>query len=78
MLQLKDIFSLKPEFHKAAIQFKLFIKKILESASEPTEPPALSPALGPPGRDDYNQDMPVDDVNGQPIPEYEFNQYVSW
>jgi len=62
----------------AVIQDKPVINKILDSVGEPTEPPVLSPARGPPGWDDYNQDMPVDNVNGQSIPEYEFNQYVSW
>ena len=30
-----------------------------------------------PSWDDYNQDSPVDE-NGLSIPEYEFNQCVSW
>lgn len=34
---------------------------------------AFGTAHGPPGWDDYNQDIPIDD-NGISIPEYEFNQ----
>ncbi len=62
----------------AIIQDKPVIKKILESVSEPTEPPALSPARGPPGWNDYNQDVPIDDRDGLSVPDYEFNQCVSW
>ena len=61
----------------AVIQDKLVINKILESVGEATEPPELSPARGPPSWDDYEQDMSVDE-NGVSIPEYEFNQCVSW
>jgi len=61
----------------AVIQDKTVINKILESVGEMTEPPALSPARGPPGWDDYDQDEPADE-NGQSVPEYEFNQGVSW
>ena len=59
------------------IQDKPVINKILESVGEMTEPPALSPARWPPGWDDYNQDIPVD-KSGLSIPEYEFDQCVSW
>ena len=53
------------------------VNKILEYVGQAIEPPALSPAWGPPSWDDYNQDISVDE-NGQPIPEYEFDQCVSW
>ncbi len=59
----------------AVIQDKPVIKKILESVSEPTEPPAFSPAHGPPGWDDY---VPIDERDGLSVPDYEFNQCVSW
>ncbi len=61
----------------AVIQDKPVIYKILTSIGEVIEPPVLSPARGPPSWIDYNQDELTDD-NGQPIPEYEFNQCVSW
>jgi hypothetical protein len=61
----------------AVIQDKPVINKILDSVGEPAEPPALSPARGPPNWDDYNQDRSVDE-NGASITEYEFNQCVSW
>ena len=53
------------------------INKILESVGEATKPPSLSPARGPPGWDDYNQDILVDE-NGLSISEFEFDQCVSW
>ena len=61
----------------AVIQDKPVINKILESVGEATEPPSLSLARGPPSWDDYNQDSPVDE-NGLSIPEYEFDQCISW
>ena len=61
----------------AVIQDKPVINQILVSVGEATEPPLLSPARGPPGWDDFNQDELADE-NGQSIPEYEFNQCVSW
>ncbi len=61
----------------AVIQEKPVINKILKSVGEATEPPVLSQARGPPGWDDYNQDMSV--VEGeQSMPDFEFNQCVSW
>ena len=61
----------------AIIQDKPAINKILESVGEATQPPLLSPARGPPSWDDYNQDELADE-NGLSIPEYEFDQCVSW
>ena len=61
----------------AVIQDKPVINKILESVGEATVPPLLSPARRPPSWDDFNQDELVVE-NGQSIPEYEFNQCVSW
>ena len=62
----------------SVIQDKPVINEILKSVGEPTKPPALSPARGPPSWDDYNQGMPNDDVGEQSIPGFEFNQCVSW
>ena len=61
----------------AVIQDKPVINKILESVGEATQPPSLSPTRGPPSWDDYNQGELADE-NEQSIPEYEFNQCVSW
>jgi hypothetical protein len=62
----------------AIIQDKLVINKILNSVGEMIEPPILSPARGPPNWDDYSQEMLIADIDGQSIPDYEFNQCVSW
>lgn len=61
----------------AVIQDKPVINKILRAVGEATEPPFLSPARGPPNWDEYNQDVFADEVD-QSIPEYEFNQSLSW
>ncbi|MCP3853037.1 MAG: hypothetical protein GY694_22830 [Gammaproteobacteria bacterium] len=70
----------------AVIQDKPVINKILKSVGEVIEPPVLrpegsalgvSPARGPPSWDDYNQDLSVAE-NEQSIPDFEFNQCVSW
>ena len=61
----------------AVIQDKPIINKILESVGEATQPPSLSPTRGPPGWDDYDQNIPVDE-NGLSVSEYEFDQCVSW
>ena len=61
----------------AIIQEKPVINKILESVGEAIEPPTLSPARGPPSWDDYNQNTSANDSE-QSIPDFEFNQCVSW
>ena len=61
----------------AVIQEKPIINKILSSVGEATDPPLLTPARGPPGWDDYKQDE-FSDENEQSIPDYEFNQCISW
>ncbi|MCU7836871.1 MAG: hypothetical protein KZQ83_16670 [gamma proteobacterium symbiont of Taylorina sp.] len=62
----------------AVIQDKPVINKILKSVGEMTEPPILSPARGSPSWDDYSQEILIADMGGQSIPDYEFNQSVSW
>ena len=61
----------------AIIQEKPVINKILESVREAIEPPTLSPGRGPPSWDDYNQNTSANDSE-QSIPDFEFNQCVSW
>jgi hypothetical protein len=53
------------------------IRKILKHIGEPTEPPRISPARGPPFQDDVNQDSSWDPAT-QPAPDYEFDQTISW
>ncbi|MDX2503590.1 MAG: hypothetical protein QNL62_03820 [Gammaproteobacteria bacterium] len=62
----------------SVIQDKSVINKILKSVGEATEPPVISTARGPPGWDDYNQEQLSDEVDEQSIPDFEFNQCVSW
>jgi hypothetical protein len=45
---------------------------------EPTEPPPIGPARGPPGWDDAPEPVPDCDLLGQPEPDVEFDQRVSW
>jgi hypothetical protein len=61
----------------AVIQDKPVINKILKSVGEAIEPPAVSPAREPPGWDDYNQNMSVAE-DEKSIPDFEFNQCISW
>ena len=56
------------------------VRAILEHIGEPTRPPAISPARGPPA---WEEDTPVevdqdDDPLAQPEPEVEFDQRVQW
>ena len=55
------------------------VRAILEHIGEPTRPPAISPARGPPAW----EDTPVEvdqhyDPLAQPEPEVEFDQRVQW
>jgi hypothetical protein len=45
---------------------------------EPTEPPPIAPARGPPAWDNDLGPMPERDLLGQPEPDIEFDQRVSW
>ena len=45
---------------------------------EATEPPVISTARGPPGWNEYNQEQSSDEVDEQSIPDFEFNQRISW
>ena len=56
------------------------VRAILEHIGEPTRPPAISPARGPPA---WGEDTPVEvdqdyDPLAQPEPEVEFDQRVQW
>jgi hypothetical protein len=58
------------------------VRKILEHVGEPSTPPRIAPARGPPGWEDddgIEQDNPFYDAAlAQTEPEYEFDQRVSW
>ena len=58
------------------------VRKILEHVGEPSTPPRIAPARGPPewaGDGGIEQDNPFYDAAvAQAEPEYEFNQRVSW
>lgn len=54
------------------------VQRILTHIGEPAEPPTTAPARGPPGWDDYLQPMLEWDLLGQPGPDIEFDQRVSW
>ena len=55
------------------------VKPLLQNLGLPTEPPPLTPARGPPLEDtDIDQRPEVELGAPEPIPEYEFDQRVSW
>jgi hypothetical protein len=54
------------------------VERILLALGEPTEPPPIAPARGPPASDDDLGPMPDWDLLGQPEPDVEFDQRVSW
>jgi hypothetical protein len=55
------------------------VRRILNQSGEPAEPPRISPARGPPARDDPPDDLgPEWEALAQPSPEYVFNQEVQW
>jgi len=56
------------------------LQRILLHVGEPTTPPPISPARSPPLWDtvDWNQTPVADPENGEPSPDFEFDQTVSW
>jgi len=55
------------------------ITRILEHLGEPTRPPPVSPARGPPGWEKMFDQTPVFDPTAPvPEPEYAFDQRVTW
>jgi len=54
------------------------IQRLRVPLGEPSEPPPLAPARGPPCWEaDSDQTSPDDPAAGEPAPEYEFDQTVS-
>jgi hypothetical protein len=54
------------------------IEQILNHIGEPSRPPPIAPARGPPGWGDAPQPVPDWDLLGQPESDFEFHQRVSW
>ncbi len=54
------------------------IRDILTHLGEPTSPPRMMSARGPPLWDRVDAPVGQEDPPGKPVPEYEFDQRVSW
>jgi len=54
------------------------VERILTHIGEPSRPPPIAPARGPPGWDDAPEPLPHWDVFSQPEPDFEFDQRVAW
>ena len=54
------------------------VERILTHIGEPSRPPPIAPARGPPGWDDAPEPLPHWDVSSQPEPDFEFDQRVAW
>ena len=54
------------------------IREILDHLGEPTSPPRLLPARGPPLWEMQGSEMGESDPQAQPAPDYEFDQRIAW
>ena len=54
------------------------MRAILESVNEPSQPPVIAAARGPPVWDEVAGNTPDWDQLAQPGEEYQFNQEVAW
>ncbi|MCP3884101.1 MAG: IS91 family transposase, partial [Propionibacteriaceae bacterium] len=54
------------------------VRGILEHIGEPTDPPRITPARGPPAWDGEAEQLPLLDPVVQPDPDFQFDQTVSW
>ena len=54
------------------------VTRILEHIGEPTKPPVLSPARGPPSWETFDQTPVFDPVAPAPAPAFQFDQTVTW
>ena len=83
LARIYEVFPLVCPFCGGTVQIIPFITEahtihhILEHIGESAEPPRLSSARGPPTWDEYIQDSSRD-PSVQPIPDYEFDQTISW
>ena len=83
--RLLEVFPLTCPHCGAEMQIVAFVTEtpsvqaILAHIGEPTCPPPVSPARGPPAwEDDPVEAIPDSDPFAQPEPEYEFDQRVQW
>ena len=54
------------------------VRQILAHLGEPTSPPRLAPARGPPLWDMPDAEQRGFDPQAQPAPDYEFDQRIGW
>ena len=54
------------------------VTRILQHIGEPTRPPVLSPARGPPAGVTFDQSPVFDPVAPAPAPAFEFDQRLTW
>ncbi len=54
------------------------VERMLTHIGEPPRPPPIAPARGPPAWDDGPALVPDWNLFGQPEPDVEFDQRVSW
>jgi hypothetical protein len=54
------------------------VERILTHIGEPSRPPQVAPARGPPTGDGAPEPMPDWDLLAQPAPDFEFDQRVAW
>ena len=54
------------------------IREILGHLGEPTSPPHLLPARGPPLGEMQGSEIDEIDPQAQPAPDYEFDQRIAW
>ena len=54
------------------------VERILLHIGEPTRPPPITPARGPPAWDEGIEPLPDWDAVAQPEPEYQFDHTIDW
>jgi hypothetical protein len=54
------------------------VQRILAHIGEPTEPPPIASARGPPAWDDAPEPAPDWDLLQQPESDFEFDQRIAW
>ena len=62
----------------AFINEAVAIREILGHLGEPTSPPRLLPARGPPLWEMQGSEIGEIDAQAQPAPDYEFDQRIAW
>jgi hypothetical protein len=62
----------------AFISEALAVREILTYLGEPTSPPRMAPARGPPLWEMADAGQGQFDPNAQPAPDYEFDQRIAW